>query len=304
MKKRFFPLLMLLTLLLSVLPLRTAAITPLDTDRKCSLQVHFYKDDYRFSGMETRIYRVAKASSDGTFDLIAPFSGFPVSIHGIQSQREWKIAAATMVSCLVDQQIPPSYTTVSDAQGTASFTGLPTGLYLVLGTTAENDTGIYTFEDFFVYLPTPQSYGSFLYDMEARPKPGEFVPKTEFTVKKLWNDYGNSKNRPSSVTVNIYQDQNLFDTVTLDASNNWSHSWKTTDANSQWTVAEKEVPEGYTVTVTEKNGIFSITNSKAPSPEEPPKTGDSFGLWYYLMAMCLSGFLLLILGIWHQRKTK
>ena len=120
---------------------------------------------------------------------------------------------------------------------------------------------------------------------------------------KLWNDSG-SANRPKSIQVDIYKDQVLFETVTLSSENDWSYQWHTVDSGSQWTVTEKNVPNGYTVSISESEGIFTVTNSIKPSNQEPPKTGDTFPLWYYLVAMWLSGFLLLSMGILRQRKRK
>lgn len=303
MRKHLLPLIILLAMLM-VQPLHAGAITPLETNRKCSLKVHYVKDDYHFSDLKTQIYRVAEANSDGTFDLIAPFSNFAVNIHGIKSQREWKDAATTLLSHIVDGKILPDYTTVSDVQGTSSFTDLPTGLYLVLGNTAENDSGIYSFEDFFVYLPTPLEGSGFSYDMEARPKPGDFLPKTEYTVKKLWKDSGYTSKRPKSVTVDIYRDSVLYETVTLDSSNDWTYRWQTPEDSSKWTVTEKDVPNGYTVTVSSSENVFSITNSIQSDPGSPPKTGDTFPIWHYVITMSFSGFLLLILGAWRKRKSQ
>lgn len=304
MRKTLIPLLMLLAVLVLIQPLAVTATPLTDPDRECSLKVHFSKDGSAFPDLEARIYRVAAARTDGSFYLIPPYSGFPVSIYHIQSQREWKELAATMVSYIVDQQIPSTCTAISDSNGTAAFAQLQTGLYLVLGTTGENEAGIYTFEDFFIYLPTPQSNGSLSYDMEARPKPVAFVPKTEYTVKKLWKDSGSASQRPDSVTIDIYQDQALYETVVLSASNDWSYQWQTTDTASKWTVVEKNVPEGYTVAISSAGSVFTITNSASPTPGNPPKTGDTFPLWNYVSAMCFSGFLLLSLGIWLQRKSR
>lgn len=302
MRKHLLPLIILLALLIP--PLSANAITPLDSNRKCSLKVHYQCDDFRFSGIETQIYRVAKANPDGSFDLIPPFTNFPGSIHGITSKLEWETKAATMLSYIVDKKIQPSYTALSDANGTASFTNLPTGLYFVMGSIAENNSGIYSFKDFFVYLPTPKEDGSFIYDMEVNPKPGKITPKAEYTVKKLWKDSGYTSKRPTSVTVNIYKDSALYETVTLDSSCNWTYSWQTTETTSKWTVTEKNVPNNYTASISSSGNIFSITNSRKQDPGSPPKTGDTFPLWNYVIAMSISGFLLLLLGIWHKRKSK
>ncbi len=302
MRKHLLPFLILLALL--VLPLSVTAATPSEASVECSLKVHYVKEEYCFPDVETRIYRVAEVYSNGRFDLIAPFSGFYGDIHSVSSQREWKDLASTFLSHIVDSQFQPDFTSVSDAQGTAEFTKLPTGLYLVLGNTAETNTGIYTFEDFFVYLPTPVEGVGLVYDMEVHPKAGAFVPKTEYTVKKLWEDAGNTSSRPKSVTVDIYKDSVLYETVVLDASNNWSYRWNTTEDASRWTVSEKSVPDRYTVTVNTTGNAFSIINSIKTTGDSLPQTGDSFPLFQYIMAMCLSGFLMLILGIWRKRRIQ
>ena len=97
----------------------------------------------------------------------------------------YKDLAAKIEAYIIEQRIQPDHTAVSDAEGISSFDALSTGLYLVLGSTAENNTGIYTFEDFLIYLPTPKEDGSFAYDLDAYPKPSKFIPKTEYTVKIL-----------------------------------------------------------------------------------------------------------------------
>ena len=231
MRKSIFSVLVLLLLLVQPL---SAAAAPLETSRSCSLQIHYAKEGSAFAGIEARIYRVAEASADGTYDLIAPYSGFPVNIHGITSQQEWKSVASTLTAYIIGQRIQPDRTAVSGADGTASFRNLPTGLYLVLGNVAEKDQGIYFFEDFLVYLPTPAEDGTFDYDMDVRPKSGVFIPKAEYTVKKLWKDTGTGLKRPKSVTVDIYKDGILQETVTLNKDNDWCHTWAVTGEAPRW----------------------------------------------------------------------
>lgn len=302
MRKRLLPVIILLILL--VLPLSVTAATQLDSAVECSLNVHFAKEDSRFSDVETRIYRVAEIYPDGRFNLIAPYSDYFGNKQSIGSQREWKDFASTMLSHIVENSIQPDHIALSDAQGIAAFTKLPTGLYLVLGNTAENDDGIYTFEDFFVYLPTPVDGAGLDYDMDVYPKPGEFIPKTEYTVNKLWEDSGYTSSRPSSVSVDIFKDGTLQETVILDAANNWTYRWSTTETDARWTVAEKSVAKGYTVTLNSSGNVFSIINSYKASTGFIPQTGDTFPLYHYLFAMCLSGFLMLILGIWRKRAAQ
>ena len=302
MRRVLLLLLALAVFLPLLLPLNTQAAPPLDIGHACSLTVIFSKDGYAFTDVPAEIYRVAKVYPNGNYGLIPPFSTFPVNIHGIKSQQEWKNVASTLSAYVQSQQIPADHTVLSDPEGRAAFEDLETGLYLVLGKTAENDKGIYVFEDFMIYLPTPAD-GGYDYDMEARPKPAQFTPKTEYTVKKLWKDSASSASRPGSVTVDILKNGNVQETVVLNAGNNWSYTWSVPESTDEWTVVEKDVPNRYKVTITSDGGVFTITNTAPSDPQLPPKTGDTVFPLPYILGMCLSGFLMILLSSRSRRKA-
>lgn len=283
-------------------PLQTSA-APLEPDRECSLTLSYAMDGQGFSGVEIRIYRVAQAFPDGSYQLMAPFASYPVNIYGITSQKEWKDTATTLTAYIAANQDQPYRTAETNESGAAAFTGLETGLYLVSGAVVENDSGTYIFDDFMVYLPTPQEDGTFAYDVEAKPKCASFVPKTEYKILKLWKDAGNSGARPKSVTIDILKDGVLQETVLLSTENNWSYTWKVSaDDRGKWSVVEQNVPDSYKVTVSESAGTFTVTNTREADPGTPPKTGDSFAFWPWVMSFCLSGSLLVLLGFYQKRK--
>lgn len=303
MKKRLFPLLCALLLLCSLFPLKADAVA-VDTSRKCSITVHYTKDGVAFPGLEVSIYRVASASEDGTFHLTGKFSGYPVRIHGITSQTEWDNLASTLLSYIAIDSIPAERTVTTGFSGMAVFSNLKTGLYLVKGVTGENNTGIYTFKDFFLYLPTPNSDGTHNYDVEAKPKCVGFTPKTQYTVTKLWKDSGYTDKRPASVIVDILKDGVIQETVVLNPANNWTYTWYVPDGQGDWTVAEKNPPSGYKVTISEKEFAFTITNTYKTPPTDVPKTGDTFPLIPWILVMGTSGLLLILMGIHLARRKK
>jgi hypothetical protein len=190
--------------------------------------------------------------------------------------------------------------TAATAQdGTATFSALETGLYLVGQVAAGKD---YQFERFMVYLPTPTNEG-YQYDVSAKPKSSLLPSLMEYTVLKLWQDSGNRDQRPASVTVDILKDGLLQETVTLSSANNWSYTWKVPGGDTgKWTVSETDVPDHYRVAITENGASFLITNTCTAAPSAPPQTGDSFPLMSWVMAMCLSGCFLVILGIYSWRR--
>lgn len=305
MKKFLFRVLTFLLLVLTLVqPVSVFAAEDVEVDRKCSMELQYSKDGISFPGLSIHIYRVAELDQGGNHSLLPPFDAIPVKLYGIQSQKEWRDAANTMASYIISNQINPDHTAVTDSSGIVTFSDLETGLYLIRGVVAENDNGVYQFEDFFLFLPSRQSDGSQKYDMVAKPKCTSFQPKYDYQVTKLWNDYGIKNQRPKQVTVDILKNGTRQESVILSAENNWTHTWKTLDGNSTWTVVERDVPASYKVTISSSGSSFYITNYRAAPAGVPPKTGDSFALRPWLAVMTLSGLLLIACGILQKRRRK
>jgi len=82
-------------------------------------------------------------------------------------------------------------------------------------------------------------------------------------VEKVWDD-NNDRNRPDSVTVVLYCNDDPVEEVKLNAANEWRYIWEGeeyTDENT-WTVDEVDVPKGYTKIVTRDGDDWTITNTK------------------------------------------
>lgn len=303
MKNRLLRILAALLLLCAVLPLTASAWETVDVDRKCSLTIRYSSD---FSGQEIQIYRVAEIYADGSFELVVPFSEFQVDIQGISSQMEWQRAADTLASNAIADQIPPTAKVLTDANGDAVFSQLQTGIYLVQGLVSQKESGTYRFKNFCVFVPTPLDDGTLNYDVTAIPKPPEAQKPEdrEYQVTKLWKDTGFQSKRPSKVTVDILKDGSVQETVTLNSGNNWTYCWKAPADGGVWTVVEKDVPDEYTVVITDSGTSFTITNSRTSSggSTQPGKTGDTFSLRTWLLVMNLSGMLLVLLGMGYKRK--
>lgn len=298
MKKRLLILLLLTALGCTMFSVASAA-APLEAEG--SLTLHYQKEGQGFAQLSIGIYQVAEAFDDGTFELIEPFASYPVNIHGITDQSQWTQVAQTLYAYMVAGQVAPDQEAVTDAEGTVCFTGLPTGLYFVREAVAEGTDGTYVFNQFLIYLPTPQTED---YDVVANPKCTDFVPRTQYTVTKLWQDAGSQAVRPKEITVDIYNDGVLLETQVLNADNNWSYTWYVSgEDNGKWTVAERNVPEGYKVTLKQKGNTFSLINT-GKKPPELPQTGDTFSPLPYVMIMCVAGMLLLILGLYGRRNRQ
>lgn len=265
----------------------------------CSLTLRYVQDKAGFEGIPVRIYRVAEAQSGGSYGLVAPFDGYPVNINGITSQREWRTVTTTLAAYIAADAPAPAAVGTTDSTGTVVFKGLEAGLYFVEGVTAENANGVYCFDEMMVYLPTPQEDGTYLYDLEAAPKCGSFVPAEEYKITKLWKDAGDK--RPVSVTVDILLDGVVKEQVVLNEKNNWTYSWRVAGNKGKWTVVERNVPEGYQVTIDASGNFFVITNVSTTPPVVPP-TGDTASLGFYVILLAVSGLLLVLLSSRHGRR--
>lgn len=310
MRKQIFRILiMLLLVCVTLQPLSVCATEWVDVSRKCSLELDYSTYGDGFSGLDIRIYRIAELYSDGAYALIAPFTQLPVKIHNITSQKEWRDAANSLAAYITAQQIAPTARILTDASGKANFRDLQTGVYLVLGVTAEKENAIYKFENFCVFLPRPLTDGTYQYDYAAKPK-SSMTPKPEqpeeiqFQVVKLWKDTGVRNLRPKSITVAIFKNGILQEEVSLDSGNNWSYSWSAPAGNDVWTVVETDVPDDYTVVITENGHVFTITNSRPAPQGQPPKTGDIFALNTWLVTMSVSGILLIVCGLLQKRRSR
>ena len=274
----------------------------LDTGRTGSMLLDYSQDGTGFPGLEIAIYRVAEAFPDGTFELLSPYDTFPVNIHGITSQAEWQDVTQTLVAYITADGVAPSFVGVTDQTGTARFDGLPVGLYLVRSARAQRDGEAYLFHDFMIYLPTPMEDGQFDYDVSAKPKCTRFGPESHYRVVKLWKDFG-VEQRPENVTVELYKDGKLHETVLLNEENQWCYTWTDRDG-AQWQVVERDVPEGYLVSITANETVFTITNTNPDTPPPPPGTGDQFPVLLWVMVLCLAGMGMVLLALRGKRYEK
>lgn len=298
----------LLMLCICLEPLSAHALGTVDVAQKCSLRLEYSHSGIGFENLKIEIYRVAEVFTDGDYSLIAPFDQFPVKIHGVETQKEWRDAANTLAAYIDADRITPTRTGKTDGSGIVSFHGLKTGLYLVKGLQVQEEEGTYGFENFCIFLPTPAD-GVQNYDVYAKPK-SIFTPKeeepevAEFKVVKLWKDSGSRSSRPKNVSVDILKNGTLWKSVTLNQDNSWSYSWSAEKDGSSWSVVEKNVPSRYTVVISRSAGVFTVTNTAKTMKDDVPKTGDTFPLRPWLMTMCISGLFLMVAGIGSKRRSR
>ena len=134
-----------------------------------------------------------------------------------------------------------------------------------------------------------------------------YIPDTSTVtrrVQKRWDDTGYSSRRPASVTVELYCDSSLYDTVTLTAANGWRYTWENLPAKDSvgrphtWTLRERAV-DGYESAVWTQGDTFLVRNTYKGA--KLPQTGQ---LWWPVPVLCASGLALLALGLFLKKRQR
>lgn len=303
---------MVLCLCILMMPFSAFASTtadagePIDTSRQCSLTLNYVHSRMPFEDLPAQVYFIAAISQDYQFTPTEAFASANLTLNGVTSNAEWDVIRTTLESYILANDLEPDYDFMTESDGSVVITGLVPGLYLVMPIYFETEEAYCRFDSSLVTVPALSDEGTWDYNVRAIPKPYIEVnskEKIDFSVVKLWKDDSNTKKRPVSIEVEILKNGETYETVTLSEENNWHYSWTVYDNGDKWQVVERNVPEGYVMTVEENKTTFTIVNT-LPEPPESPDTGDSADVFLYAFFMCLSGFMLIALSIISKRSAE
>jgi hypothetical protein len=290
----------------------TDAVEPISIDQDCSLTLSYTCDGTAFQDVAVKLYKVAEVSADFQYTLTNSFSSTSLSLNGVQSSDEWNTIRCTLETYISADGILPDTEGKTNSSGAVCFEGLKPGLYLaVAGHLKQEDLECY-FDSALVAVPSLDSNGLWQYEVSVASK-GEIIPPIEadeeiqFKVVKLWKGDEGQKSRPGSIEVEIFRDGTLYEKAYLTKDNNWSYSWSVKDDGANWSVMERNVPSGYTMTVQKRERSFVITNTFIPKnpngSSNAPQTGDTSNIMVFVILMILSGSMLIILGITGKRNA-
>ena len=288
----------------------------IDPERESSLEIIFREGEKNLSGAEFSVYLIANITENGEFVVTEEFKNFNVNITG-KNDEAWRELASALEGFVYQNGSVPAAKGKTDSEGILVLAGLKPGLYLVIGNPVSIDGYTYFAETAIIQIPTLDSENNIWdYDISIKPKhssipdlePDSFITRK---VLKIWNDKGFEILRPKEIKVYLFCDGELYDTVILNAENNWRHTWEKLDEGHRWTVSEK-VPEGYTVRITKEGITFVIENSiekqKPPEKPEPPKDPDepklpqTGQLWWPVPVLFVIGTVFVALGVLRKRR--
>ena len=92
------------------------------------------------------------------------------------------------------------------------------------------------------------------------PEPDSTYP-LDIVVHKVWSG-DNSKDRPDSVTVTLYNGNDACETVRLGEWNNWTYVWQDPNAYGNWQAIETSIPYGYVPSYSLSGNVLRITNTR------------------------------------------
>lgn len=312
---RILPALLCLLLFVSLLPVQAHAAGAIDTNRTATLTIDYRYDSAALSDAQFEAYKVASVSPYGEFTPTAAFAGYPVSMDGLDASG-WNRLAMTLKGYVQADNLTPFASDKTDAYGRLRFTMKP-GLYLIIGKGITKGGYSYTCAPFMVCLPDMDMVNNgWIYDTAVSPKTVrdmDYDPLAPATITrkvlKVWKDNGHTADRPKEITVQLFCDGKVYDTVTLNEKNNWRYTWDALERGHDWTVVEKEV-SGYTVKITQEGQTFVVTNTNKKPPVTPPPASGASGnklpqtgvLWWPVPILLISGLFFVTIGLCGRRK--
>ena len=233
------------------------------------------------SNMQVSLYRVA----DVNYNLVGSFSGYSVDL-----KQDVQGAANALENRILMDGIEADACITSDSSGKASFTGLESGIYLVVGKEVLQD-GVF-------YIPQV-SLVSLSGDLSVDLKYETSDKPSRVHVLKVWKK-DNKKSRPKSIEVCLLRSDGIVvDKVVLNSDNQWSTTWENLSTSYTYRVMETSVPSGYKESCTREKDTIVLTNTgnftdKVEKKDEVlPNSGQ---LWWPVPVLLFVGLVLFGLG--------
>lgn len=232
------------------------------------------KDKKVIPDIEWRLYRVG--SYDGSkITLEGDFAQYRITF-GDYSGTALANAAATLENYVIVEKPQPDAVGVSNENGRVSFNTLKNGTYLAVAKRkkeAEKTT---------VPAPTLINVDASSVDsLKVYPKFKILMTldaiEESYEVRKIWENPNNLPLKKTEITLGIYEDGELVETVVLNEENNWEYHWMVYEY-ADWRVIELDLPEDCSVIYRSDGRYYAVVNTYEPDNDFPKVTtvsGDS-----------------------------
>lgn len=233
------------------------------------------------SNMQVSLYRVA----DENYNLVDAFSHYSIDL-----KQDVQGAANALENRILMDGIEADASVTSDSLSTASFTGLSSGIYLVVGKEVESNGVFYMPQVSLVSLSGDLSV-DLKYEMSDKP--------SRIHVLKVWKR-DNKKFRPKSIEVCLLRSDGIVvDKVVLNSDNQWSTTWENLSTLYTYRVMETSVPSGYKESCSREKDTIVLTNTGSYTDKVEKKDEvlpNSGQLWWPVPVLLFVGLVLFGLG--------
>lgn len=234
------------------------------------------------SDMQVSLYRVA----DENYKLTGVFSNYSVDL-----KQDVQGAANALENRILMDGIEADAYATSDSSGKAGFSGLESGIYLVVGKEVESN-GVF-------YMPQV-SLVSLSGDLSVDLKYETSNKASRIHVLKVWKK-DNKKSRPKSIEVCLLRSDGIVvDKVKLNSDNQWSYTWDSLSTLYTYSVMETSVPSGYKESCYREKDSVVLTNTGSYTDKKKEKKDDELAftgqLWWPVPVLLFVGLVLFGLG--------
>lgn len=242
-------------------------------------------DGTMVSGAEISIVKIAKAidrNNNLAFEYVDEISDCSLLVDEI------KDVSSELLEC-VDKSNLKYDKKITDKNGMVKFNNLELGLYLIKQTNKLE--GYSSFLPFLIMIPEFID-DEWNYDIEATPKT-DIIKLMDIIVRKEWNISSN-KMIPEEIEVQLIRGNQVIDTIKLNKDNGWKYTWRELEASDEYRVLEVNIPDGYTASYRNEDGVFIIVNT-----DTLIKTSSNTWL---IQGLTLLGIIIITIGIICEKK--
>lgn len=308
------PVLLAIIILIAGFTPSVYAYEKIDMSKPVTLAVQFTGDADKVPGMPFKAYRIASVDENVNFTFTSTYAGYGIAIPN--DQAGYRAMAETLSGYIARDGIAPDVAASTDENGRADFGTVEKGLYLILANRYTNEATNVTYfaTPTLVAVPNSTDGNSWIYDVVVSPKYTSIppLPTTEgetidINVLKVWSGEADAAKRPTYVYAELICDGEVIDTVTLNSGNNWRHTWTDLDAEKTYNVTEKQVPAGYTVTITRDGYTYTMNNygggTPPVTPPNTPRLPQTGQLWWPIPVLVGAGLASIIAGVIRKKNA-
>lgn len=226
------------------------------------------------SGLDTEmrwdIFKVADIVDSTSFKLTEDFQKYPIKFD-VKDEAKLSSLAYTLSYYAISDSLIPYCSKTCKPESLLIAENLPEGYYLIQSNQVEYNSVVYSAAPALVCVADGEKYGTdWQLDITVIPKlglvcSGAASDKISCVVKAQWTN----TNEKYDVKVSLFKDGIVYDTITLNANNDWQYVWSQLPNKNEWTIVENDLPENFYVNFqmeyidADGNGVkyFEITNS-------------------------------------------